>query len=426
MKITLNNEEAIGKALVSVEEIIYSHAVGIDSDNCAIRQWCGLQEHRKRLADLRNTLRQEAARDIRISLRREIRRELNVKLRTDKGEQLNRLVAGYFDRGKQTLEMQLPDGLSSDRHAWAAAAGEHGREVYRDDDNNVDVQMQRLVRLQHLARREIEAGWQPPAVKFHDFLNALASAKMGKQHGSDGVVVEMVRALSWSTLLWLYLLFLVRLGGWETERPDAWREVVLTAIPKKSDKVGFRSMRYISLLPVILKLHISALQSAVIRERKPHDTNILGYEPGRSTAGIAATLRQVLSKAAEWGVGAFVASADEEGAFDGIKHDVAKALLQKGVHPESVCSLLRESTDLKGRINLLGAPMSPAFLHACGARQGSVEGPDLWNQVLDNALREPAGRWETEGVGFMLAKDYRKAKKFRGSSGEDVTQWQAQ
>ena len=63
--------------------------------------------------------------------------------------------------------------------------------------------MQRLVRLQHLAQREIEAGWQPPAVKFHDFLNALASAKMGKQLGSDGVVVEMVRALSLTTLLWL-------------------------------------------------------------------------------------------------------------------------------------------------------------------------------------------------------------------------------
>ena len=45
-----------------------------------------------------------------------------------------------FDREKQTLEMQLPDGPSSDRHAWAAAVGEHGREVYRDDDNNVDIQ----------------------------------------------------------------------------------------------------------------------------------------------------------------------------------------------------------------------------------------------------------------------------------------------
>ena len=96
------DEEAKGKALVSVEEIIYSHAVGIDSDNCAIRQWSGLQEHRKRFADLRNTLRQEAARDIRISLRREIRWELNAKSRLDKGEQLNRLVAGYLiERNKR-------------------------------------------------------------------------------------------------------------------------------------------------------------------------------------------------------------------------------------------------------------------------------------------------------------------------------------
>ena len=87
------NEEAIGKALVSVEEIIYSHAVGINSDNSATRQWSGLQEHRKRLAELRATLRQEAARDIRITLRRDIRRELNAKMRMVKGEQLNTLLA---------------------------------------------------------------------------------------------------------------------------------------------------------------------------------------------------------------------------------------------------------------------------------------------------------------------------------------------
>ena len=114
----------------------------------------------------------------------------------------------------------------------------------------------------------------------------------------------------------------------------------------------------------------------------------MGNKPERSTAGVTATLRKVLSKAAEWGVGAFVASADVEGAFDGIKHDdVEKALLEKGVHPESVCSLLRKSSDLKGRIHLPGAPMSPAFLYARGARQGSVEGPDMWNQVLDAGNR---------------------------------------
>ena len=92
------NEEAKIEALVSVEEIILSHAVGIDSDNTAIRQWSVLQEHKKRLAELRATLRQEAARDIRISLRRETRRKLNAKLRMIKGE-LNILIDGYFDRG---------------------------------------------------------------------------------------------------------------------------------------------------------------------------------------------------------------------------------------------------------------------------------------------------------------------------------------
>ena len=66
---------------MSVEEIICSHTVGIDSDNSATRQWSGLQEHRKRLAELRATLRQ-AARDIRINL---IRRELTAKLRMVKG-----------------------------------------------------------------------------------------------------------------------------------------------------------------------------------------------------------------------------------------------------------------------------------------------------------------------------------------------------
>ena len=95
------------------------------------------------------------------------------------------------------------------------------------------------------------------------FLNALASAKNCKQPGSDGVVAEMVRALSWTTLLWLYLLFLVRLGGWETEKPKAWSEVILIAIPKKTDKVGLQSMRYVSLLLVLQKFYIRALQTAV-------------------------------------------------------------------------------------------------------------------------------------------------------------------
>ena len=124
----------------------------------------------------------------------------------------------------------------------------------------------------------------------------------------------------------------------------------MSAIPKKTHKVGLESMRYISLLLVLQKFYIRALQTAVRRERKPHETNILEYEPGRSTAGIAATLRQILGKAAELGIGAFIASANVESAFDCIKHmDVERALLQKGVHLASICALLRESCDFQGK-----------------------------------------------------------------------------
>ena len=44
---------------------------------------------------------------------------------------------------------------------------------------------------------------------------------------------------------------------------------------------------------------------------------------------------------------------DVESAFVCIKHmDVERALLEKGVHPASICALLRESCDLKGKFNL--------------------------------------------------------------------------
>ena len=89
----------------------------------------------------------------------------------------------------------------------------------------------------------------------------------------------MIRTLSWPTLSWVCLLFLVNLGVWQEERPEAWREIMPVAIPKKTDKVGFRSMRYISLLPVLQKFYCRALQAAVRRERRPHEPSILGLEP---------------------------------------------------------------------------------------------------------------------------------------------------
>ena len=155
--------------------------------------------------------------------------------------------------------------------------------------------------------------------------------------------------------------------AWEVGRqrdPRLGVRVVLPAIPKKSDKVGFRAMSTHQSAASTVKssTFVPCRLQSDVRENVMIQTS-WANEPGRSTAGVTGSLRQVLSEAAEWGVGAFVASADVEGAFDCIRHeDVEKALLQKGVHPVAVCSVLRESCDLKGRIHLPGAPISPDFL----------------------------------------------------------------
>ena len=68
--------------------------------------------------------------------------------------------------------------------------------MYRDDDNDVNSQLQRFAQLHQHVQREMARVWLPPAVKFHDFLNAMAGAKACKQPGIDGVVVETLCALS--------------------------------------------------------------------------------------------------------------------------------------------------------------------------------------------------------------------------------------
>ena len=96
---------------------------------------------------------------------------------------------------------------------------------------------------------------------------------------------------------------------------------MLVAILNSFDMVGFRALRYISLLPVLSNCYVRALQVAVRRERgDPMRQASCGFELERFTANVTGTLRQVFSKAAEWGVGANVASDDVEGAFDGIGH----------------------------------------------------------------------------------------------------------
>ena len=173
----------------------------------------------------------------------------------------------------------LTGWLLFDTQAWVAVAGKHGREVYRDDNNNVDIQQQRLVRIRQLAQREINASCELPVVKFLDFLKNLLKKWIWWCGCWNG----------WSTFLWLCLLFLARSEGLETERPDAWREVVLTVIPLNYDKIVFRVMKYINLLSAIKKIPPSFLAD---RCQMWDNVTCLGHESVKFTVRESQTTSQ--------------------------------------------------------------------------------------------------------------------------------------
>ena len=104
--------------------------------------------------------------------------------------------------------------------------------------------------------------------------------------------------------------------------------------------------------------------------------------------------------------------------FDCIKHDdVAKGLCFRKVFILNPSALFCANPVISS-VELICLALRCLLLSCMLV----VLGREAWKALtLDNALREPAGRWESEGIGFMLAKDYRKAqKRRRGSSGEDV------
>ena len=81
------------------------------------------KKNRKRLAELRAALRQEVACEILINLRRDICRELRAKLRMVKGEQLDRLLAGYFGRGCLGCFLNALAGAKACKTAWIRWCG---------------------------------------------------------------------------------------------------------------------------------------------------------------------------------------------------------------------------------------------------------------------------------------------------------------
>ena len=98
-----------------------------------------------------------------------------------------------------------------------------------------------------------------------------------------------------------------------------------------------------------------------------------------------------------------------EGAFDCIRHmDVERALPHKGVHPASICeNLVISRVELIYQEPRCRLPFHMLVVLDKAALKDLICGI----RVLDDALREPAARWESEKIGFKMTADYCRLRK---------------
>ena len=98
-----------------------------------------------------------------------------------------------------------------------------------------------------------------------------------------------------------------------------------------------------------------------------------------------------------------IAVQDIATAFDALEHEpISACLLEMGMHPANVLSLMQELAGVKGRISILGAGTSEQFPFCKGGKQGGVDTPDIFNAMIEAAFAPMVRSWSARGIGIVL------------------------
>ena len=264
------------------------------------------------------------------------------------------------------------------------------------------------------------AGACPFQPSFGEVVLALSGAKPGSSGGTDHVVAEMLHALPWQAVTFLYGLFCARLrlaSHADCEEDDAWREYLATWIRKDRESDLLSSFRPIVQSSVFTKwlerICLGPRPERALLPRFP----LWGFRPGLAAAQLALTVQFAIHAAltfesrsassggnpcASQGQGddpPFVLFIDVEKAFDKmlLEHQ-RRSLLQADLAPARVAAYLSEQLHSKVWARL-GDVQSGPLAHSRG-KQGGCGTPFSFNAMMTAALSKSFASWERRGFGI--------------------------
>ena len=291
--------------------------------------------------------------------------------------------------------------LSFSPEVWCKEFTDYYIDLFRDRDNTIDKQTNRLQDLRRQAGSDTHI-----VVPRYIVLEVLAKgrSKSGSAAGADGVSWSAIPALPLSCIDLLANMFegRINLATNLSSRIQSWADVLVTLIPKTTEPKLVKEWRPIALCAVVQKICVGVLIKLIDMFRAPVDPCQYGFTAGRQPMEISEAIRMTASKLADWDLGGVFLKCDVSRAFDNIRHQHVLDALTKQDCPARLChGVMLELLDCNVNIVFQGAQIDPIAMEE-GGRQGGADTPALWIRVLDLGISRAKDRWRDESLGLCL------------------------
>ena len=262
--------------------------------------------------------------------------------------------------------------------------------------------------------------WKEP--QEDDIRWAIGQIKTNKAADSLGLQAEMFKACvkhekKGETCELVRLMTQTVQKLWRGEDvPASWLDAILIPLYKrKGARKDWNNWRGIVLLNIASKIHAMLLNRALrdLSDRLVPETQV-GFRPEHGSADGLLVVRRVLECFRYMdgdASGVFLLFVDLKKAFDAVDRNVLWYLLEKkcGV-PKNVVDAIRKLHDGMNAKTLYRGELGQSFDMSTGVRQGSIEGPTLWNifyhfLLLDWAKRCKEKLGDEGGVSFEYTLD---------------------
>ena len=159
---------------------------------------------------------------------------------------------------------------------------------------------------------------EPPKVE--EVRIAMKKLKNNKAPGTDNIPAEMLK--QGGNQLEQFLLKIVT-SVWEEEKmPQQWKEGIICPLYKKGDQMECGNYRGITLLNLGYKVFSNVLFERLLPIlQRGMGSYQCGFLPGKSTIDQIFTLRQILEKTTEFGIGTHHLFIDYKAAYDSINRE---------------------------------------------------------------------------------------------------------